>query len=109
MIRYKFGEIALVLFLQSGGERKKRPALVILDTGDDDLVLVPITTKERKGKGDYKMKNWQGSGLLLESWVRLAKIACIDKGSIERLFGKATSYDKKGLASVWKQTFIFDV
>ncbi len=106
MTRYKFGEIILVLFTQSDGERKKRPALVVLDIGDDDVILAPITTKERKDKGDYKMKNWQEGGLLVESWVRLAKIACIEKDSIERSFGKSTSYDKDKLASLWRKTYI---
>ena len=88
MIQYKFGEIVLVLFLQPDGERKKRPALIILDTGDDDIVLAPITTKERKGAGDYKIRSWQESGLLLESWIRLAKVACIEKNNIEKPLGK---------------------
>ena len=95
MIQYKFGEIVLVLFLQTNGEKKKRPALIILDTGDDDIVLAPITTKERTGIGDYRIRNWQESGLLLESWIRLAKIACIEKSNIERPFGKTTSLDRK--------------
>ena len=105
MTRYKFGEVVLVLFLQADGERKKRPALTILDTGDDDVILVPITTKQRNGKGDYRMKNWQESGLLLESWVRLAKIACVEKGSVERFLGKTTGHDKRKIVSMWKQTY----
>ncbi len=105
MIQYKFGEIVLVLFLQTNGEKKKRPALIILDTGDDDIVLAPITTKERTGIGDYRIRNWQESGLLLESWIRLAKIACIEKSNIERPFGKTTSLDRKKIISIWKQIY----
>ena len=107
MIRYKFGDVLLVLFSQPNGEQKKRPAMVILDTGDDDVVLVPITTKERKGKGDFEIKNWQESGLLLDSWVRLSKIACIDKKSIERFFGKIIPNDRKEIISIWRQTYKF--
>ena len=99
MTRYKFGDIILVLFLQPDGVRKKRPALVILDYGDDDIVLAPITTTERKGKGDYEIKEWQNSGLLLESWLRLSKIACLAKDDIERTFGKLTLSDRKGTIS----------
>lgn len=76
MINYKFGEIVLVDFPESGAiHRKRRPALVILDIGDVDIVLSPITTKERSGRGDYKLRDWSSSGLLRDSWVRLAKIA----------------------------------
>ena len=50
MMTYKFGEIVLVEFPQSGiVQRKKRPALVVLDIGDADVVLAPITTRERDG------------------------------------------------------------
>ena len=107
MTKYKFGEIVLVIFPQSDGQKKKRPALVILDTGDDDIVLAPITTKERKNRGDYKVKNWQESGLLLESWVRLAKIACIEKNDIERILGKMIIFDKKKVISTWKEVYKF--
>jgi hypothetical protein len=46
MTNYEFGEIVLVDFPQSGRvQRKKRPALVVLDVGDADAVLAPITYK----------------------------------------------------------------
>lgn len=38
MIKYKLGDIVLVVFTQVDGSRKQRPALVILDTGDDGIV-----------------------------------------------------------------------
>ena len=42
MTSYKFGEVVLVEF--PGVIRtKRRPALVILDIGDADVVLAPIT------------------------------------------------------------------
>ncbi len=74
MTSYEFGEIALVDFPQTGSvRRKRRPALVVLDIGDADIILAPVTTKERSGRGDYRLKDWQISGLLRDSWVRLAK------------------------------------
>lgn len=65
MTSYKFGDIVLVNFPQSGTtQMKKRPVLVILDIDDADVVLAPITTIERVGKGDCKLENWSGCGLL---------------------------------------------
>lgn len=107
MIQYKFGDIVLILFSQPTGGAKKRPALVILDAGDDDIVLAPITTSPRKGKGDYKIKDWKESGLLMESWIRLAKIACLTKSDVEKVFGRITAKDKNNLASVWNKTYKF--
>jgi mRNA-degrading endonuclease toxin of MazEF toxin-antitoxin module len=63
MIDYEFGEIVLVDFPQTGEtERKRRPALVILDIGDDDVVLPPVTSRERTGAGDYRLEAWRESG-----------------------------------------------
>ena len=109
MINYKFGEVILVDFPQSGNNyyRKKRPALVILDIGDADIILSPITTKERYGQGDYKIRDWSSSGLLRESWVRLAKIACLDKSDITNRLGQITDYDKTLLTTFWQKLYTF--
>jgi mRNA interferase MazF len=46
MTTYEFGDVVLVAFPQSGTTaRKRRPALVVLDIGDADIVLAPITTR----------------------------------------------------------------
>ena len=109
MTEYNFGEVVLVIFSQPNGDKKKRPAFVVLDVGDDDIVLAPITTKERKGKGDYKIKNWQEGGLLLESWIRLSKIACLSKNDIEYSLGKMTAYDKRKIVSAWREVYKFNL
>ena len=68
MTSYEFGDVVLVEFPYRGAKKsKKRPALVILDTGDDDAVLAHITTKKRTAIGDYQVKDWQASGLLKPS------------------------------------------
>lgn len=108
MTRYNFGEIVLINFPQPGlGKSKKRPALIILDIGDADVVLVPITTKERIGKGDCKIHDWKNSGLLRESWVRLAKIACLPKKDISRKLGKLSYQDKESMVKAWRKLYSF--
>ena len=65
MTNYEFGDIVLVDFPQSDtGKRKRRPALVVLDIGDADVILAPITTRERSGQGDHKLRDWSACGLL---------------------------------------------
>lgn len=89
MMTYEFGEVVLVAFPQSGTTvRKQRPALVVLDIGDADVVLAPITTRRRSGRGDYELREWPASGLLRASWVRLAKVACLEKREIGRRLGQ---------------------
>ena len=93
-------------FPQSGSEpRKRRPAPVILDIGDADVVLAPITTRERTGPGDVKLQEWQEGGLLRESWVRLAKLACLEKRDVARRLGHLVNGDRMRIARTWTSLF----
>ncbi len=106
MTTYEIGDVVLVSFPQSGSEpAKRRPALVILDIGDADVVLAPITTRERTGPGDVKIHAWQESGLLRESWVRLAKVACLEKRDIARRLGRLSDVDKAKIIQAWRALF----
>lgn len=108
MTVYKNGEIVLIEFPQFNDKQtKKRPALVILDIGDDDIVLAPITTIQRSGPGDAVIHAWKDSGLLKESWVRLAKIACLSKNSIIKKLGKLHTKDQKFIFDVWERLYQF--
>jgi mRNA interferase MazF len=106
MTTYEVGDVVLVDFPQSGSEpRKRRPALVILDIGDADVVLAPITTREWTGPGDLKLQEWQESGLLRESWVRLAKLACLEKRDVARRLGHLANGDGMRIAQAWTSLF----
>ena len=110
MTNYEFGEIVLVDFPQSGRVRgKKRPALVVLDIGDADAVLAPITTRERLGHGDYKIRDWEFCGLLRASWLRLAKIACLRKEEIMRRLGQLTEHDENAVSQIWRSVYAFSL
>ena len=108
MTNYEFGEIVLIDFPQSGRvQRKKHPALVVLDVGDADAVLAPITTREWLGRGDYRIRDWQFCGLLRASWLRLAKIACLRKEEIIRCLGQLTDYDENTVSQIWQTLYAF--
>jgi len=110
MTTYKFGDVIIIDFPMSGSfVKKRRPALVVLDIGDSDLVLAPITTKKRDGPGDYCIRDWRICGLLKESCVRLAKVSCLEKPDISHHLGTLTEYDKKMIADIWKNLFIFSI
>lgn len=58
----RLGEVVLIRmqFHQAGGS-KIRPAVVILDTGDDDFVAAPITSQSRQSEYDITVP-WLASG-----------------------------------------------
>jgi mRNA interferase MazF len=106
MTVYEFGNILLVDFPHSDLEQaKRRPALVILDIGDADVLLAPITTRERTGPGDIKIQDWQEAGLLMESWARLAKVASLEKRIVIRRLGRLSGPDGRNLAFAWRSLF----
>ena len=64
MTTYRRAEIVLVAFpLTEGTQTKRRPALVVLDTGDADLTLARITSRAFRGPFDVEVVDWRGAGL----------------------------------------------
>ena len=100
---YEFGDVVLVRFPQSGGRGpKQRPALVVLDFGDSDVVLAPITSVDHGGPGDLAIRDWQAAGLLRTSWVRLGKIAAIEKVNVSKTLGRILEADKTAMRTAWQ-------
>lgn len=99
MTSFEFGEVVLVHFPQSGTTtRKQRPGLVLLDIGDADIVIAPITSKPRAQTGDLSLANLSGTGLIRPSWVRLAKVVTLLKSDLIRTLGRLPVNDRKQLA-----------
>jgi mRNA interferase MazF len=95
MTVYRPGEVLLVVFPFTGGQGKRRPALVIADSGDNDLLLARITTQPARTSLDVAILDWQQAGLLTASIVRVDKLATIEKGLIVRSFGTISSPDRR--------------
>ena len=93
MKAYRIGEILLCSFPFSNGQIKKRPALVVLDYGDNDVLVTRITSHIPQTRFDYSIMEWQKSGLLLPSIIRASKIAFLDKTYIERSLGRLEQSD----------------
>lgn len=85
---YSFGDILLLKFpFSDGANFKKRPALVISDFGDDDILVCRITSQPVSAHYVIIVKNWKQIGLLLPSVARVAKLATLDKLLIEKKLG----------------------
>jgi mRNA interferase MazF len=92
------GDVLLAWLVFSDGEgRKRRPVLVVHDFGDDDLLVLPITSQPARIPADVVLSDWQGAGLRLPSTVRAEKLATIGKSVVARKLGVLPPAD---LASV---------
>ena len=67
---------------------KRRPALVIRDLEDGDIIVCRITSKIYKSKYDIYLDDWSNFGLKLPSVVRVHKIATLEKDMVETIMGQ---------------------
>lgn len=104
MTNYQAGDLVLVGFpLTVSGAGKPRPALVLFDTGDADVVLARVTTQSYATPHDIPLTDWQQAGLLAPSIVRLHKLATLAKSRVRRQLGALTQSDRQDVATVLQQ------
>jgi mRNA interferase MazF len=104
MQNYRPGEIVLLSFpFADAITAKRRPALVLLDTGDEDIVVARVTSQVAQGPFDVEFVEWQGAGLLLPSVVRVHKVATLEKRLVERRLGTLTADDWARVQAVIQQ------
>ena len=101
-MKYKTGDILLLAFPYSDGSTvKRRPALVLADTGDDDIIVARITSQKAQSKYDVDIIDWQQAGLKIPSIARLHKIATLEKKLIDRKLESLTSDDLSKINSAF--------
>ena len=89
MDRLSFGEIVLLKFPYTDGQTfKRRPALVINDCNDGDIIVCRITSQIYHTDLDVFVENWEESGLKLPSVIRVHKIATLEKDMVEIVMGR---------------------
>jgi mRNA interferase MazF len=94
MFNYQQGEVLLLSFpFVDGVNFKRRPALVLIDTKDEDIIVARITSQVVKTIFDVELTEWEEAGLRLPSFVRLNTVATLEKKSVERKLGKLTTDD----------------
>lgn len=88
MDKLNFGDVVLIKFPFSDGlSYKRRPALVINDNLDGDIIVCRITSQIYSSDWDIFIENWEKSGLKLPSVIRVHKIATLDKQMVEVIMG----------------------
>jgi mRNA interferase MazF len=106
MMIFNKGDLLLAEFPYAGGEiTKRRPALVLLDSGDADIVLARITTQPHKTVYDVNIVHWQSCGLRAPSFIRLHKIVTSEKTQVLRVLGSLHPADRQNLSTVLNQVF----
>ena len=87
-----FGGIVLLKFpFTDESSFKRRPALIIQDSRDGDIIVCRITSQIYYSDYDLLIKEWQKSGLKLPSVIRIHKIATLNKNLIEFKMGNISS------------------
>ena len=102
-MRFDPGDLVLLVFPFTGDARdKQRPALVLLDAGDDDLLVARVTTQHHASRFDLAIHNWSAAGLLAPSMVRLHKLATVEKKLVRRRLGRLQDSDWTTMRPVLK-------
>src|SRR2546427_10747442 len=97
----RFGEVVLIRmqFHQTTGA-KVRPAVVLLDTGDEDFVAAPITSQSRQSEYDLAIEDWRSAGLNVASLVRAHKLTVFAKADILRSLALVSDPDRDSTLSL---------
>ncbi len=104
MTNYKLGEIVLIKFpFTDNLTFKKRPALIIKDTNDGDVIVCRITSKLYDTSYDIELKNWNKNGLKLPSVIRIHKIASLEKDMIDAKLGEIEDAIKAKVTTIINQ------
>ena len=100
------GEVVLIRidFHQTAGG-KLRPAVVLLDSGDDDFVAAPITSRLRTSAFDVSIHHWREAGLNTASTIRVHKLTVLAKEEIVRRLGDLAEPDRTALTVVLRRAF----
>ena len=87
--KIEIGKIVLLKFpFADGTIYKRRPALLLKDFEDGDILVCRVTSKICESKYDIYLDNWHKFGLKLPSVVRVHKMATLEKDMIESIIGQ---------------------
>jgi mRNA interferase MazF len=89
MSELHFGDIVLLKFPFSDTINfKKRPALIINEFNDGDIIVCRITSQQYNTPYDLYVENWDKVGLKLPSVIRIHKLATMEKDMVDKKIGR---------------------
>ena len=108
MDNFQPGAVVLIAFpFTDAVGQKRRPALILLDTSDPDVVVARLTSQPYSIAFDISLTYWQEAGLLVPSTARLHKIATLDKRLVDRQLGHLAPSDWQRAIAVCQQLWTF--
>ena len=106
MTNYQTGDLVLIDFPFTGGSGyKTRPAMVIADTGDADIVVAKLSTQPPMSPYDVPLTSWVSAGLNAPSSVRTHKLVTLEKALVHRLLGHIDAADRPHVAAMVRSLF----
>lgn len=104
--RFQRGDLLLAtMTFSSQTGSKLRPVLVLRDAGDEDLLILPVTSQRPRVRYDVSLTDWRGSGLKLPSVVRVEKLATVEKSAVIRRLGSVSGPDWSSVESSLQTLF----
>ncbi len=101
---YSFGDIVIIAFPYTNmNNTVMRPAMVIVDTRDEDIIVARITSQKRNIETEVEIHNWKSKGLLMQSYVRLSKIATLNRKDIKKKISSLDEIDIKQSKAILKR------
>ena len=89
MDKIDIGTIVLLKFpFADGTTYKRRPALILKDFEDGDILVCRVTSKIYESEYDIYLNDWSNFELKLPSVVRVHKMATLEKDMIESIIGQ---------------------
>ncbi|NOX87248.1 MAG: type II toxin-antitoxin system PemK/MazF family toxin [Chlorobi bacterium] len=102
MKKLVFGDIVLLKFpFTDTNIYKRRPALIINDFRDRDIIVCRITSQNYNTENDVYIKDWKSSGLKLPSVIRVHKLATLEKKMVDMVMGKIDLKTKSRVKSIF--------
>jgi mRNA interferase MazF len=103
---YQFGEVVLLEYPYTDlAGVKMRPAVVLKDTNDNDLILARATSQPRQTEYDVQIEDWREVGLFKPSVIRVHKLTTIEATLVKRSMGFLSSKDLDNLSTCLKGLF----
>jgi mRNA interferase MazF len=91
---YEYGTVVLLEYPYTDlAGAKLRPAIVIKDTNDSDLIVVRATSQIHKSDYDITVEDWQSAGLLKPTIIRVHKLTAIETKLVKRKMGMLSARD----------------